>query len=233
MTRGLTVTDMVKMIPWNNKIGIFIIQSVPLLRRGIESALRETPAFSQALIRSFGTAEAAAEDLRQAHDGDVVLSDMAAWTVLRAGGTGANMPMFAFLPEKTLAFGLVTSIDPAAVKLFREQGVAGFMAPEAEPEALVQLVTALAEGRSFYPQAGAAKRADVLSSLSNRQFQILELMTRGLLNKQIAWELGLTEGTVKSHVSAILDKLGCDRRTQAITAYMKSTGLAALPSMTM
>ena len=58
-------------------------------------------------------------------------------------------------------------------------------------------------------------------------------MTRGLLNKQIAWELGLTEGTVKSHVSAILDKLGCDRRTQAITAYMKSTGLAAVPAMTM
>ena len=51
---------------------------------------------------------------------------------------------------------------------------------------------------------------------------ILELMTRGLLNKQIAWELGLTEGTVKSHVSAILEKLGCSRRTQAITAFMLS-----------
>jgi DNA-binding NarL/FixJ family response regulator len=51
-------------------------------------------------------------------------------------------------------------------------------------------------------------------------------MTRGLLNKQIAWELGLTEGTVKSHVSAILDKLGCDRRTQAITAFMQCFGVA-------
>ncbi len=159
---------------------------------------------------------------------------MAAWTVLRPGGTGGHQSAFAFLTEKKVAFGLVTSVDPAALRLFREQGVSGFMAPEAEPEALVQLVTALSEGRSFYPPASAtAKRADVLASLSNRQFQILELMTRGLLNKQIAWELGLTEGTAKSHVSAILDKLGCDRRTQAITAYMKSTGLAAVPAMTM
>jgi DNA-binding NarL/FixJ family response regulator len=213
-------------------MGIFVIQSVPLLRRGIESALHEAPALSKALIRTCATADAASSSLREARSGDVVLADMAAWTVLRPGGTGANAS-FAFLAEKKLAFGLVTSVDPAAFRLFREQGVSGFMAPEAEPEALVQLVTALSEGRSFCPPAGAVKRADVLASLSNRQFQILELMTRGLLNKQIAWELGLTEGTVKSHVSAILDKLGCDRRTQAITAYMKSTGLASMPAMTM
>jgi len=230
MSRGLTVTDMIQMAPWADRIGIFVIQSVPLLRRGIEAALRESPACSKALIRSFPNAEAAAADLQEARAGDVVLADMAAWTVLRPSG---HVPAFTFLAERKLAFGLVTSVDPAALRLFREQGVSGFMAPEAEPEALVQLVTALSEGRSFYPPAAAAKRADVLSSLSNRQFQILELMTRGLLNKQIAWELGLTEGTVKSHVSAILEELGCDRRTQAITAYMKSTGLAAVPAMTM
>jgi len=221
---------MIQMASWADRIGIFVIQSVPLLRRGIESALRDAPVCSKALIRSYPNAETAAAELQEARNGDVVLADMAAWTVLRPSG---HTPAFAFLAEKKLAFGLVTSVDPAALRLFREQGVSGFMAPEAEPEALVQLVTALSEGRSFYPPVGSAKRADVLSSLSNRQFQILELMTRGLLNKQIAWELGLTEGTVKSHVSAILEKLGCDRRTQAITAYMKSTGLAAVPAMTM
>ncbi|WP_020174717.1 response regulator transcription factor [Methyloferula stellata] len=233
MSRGLTVTDMIQTAPWADRIGVFVIQSMPLLRRGIESALREAPAFSQALIRSFPTAEAAASALQDARAGDVILADMPAWTVLRPAGTGGNKSAFAFLSDKKVAFGLVTSVDPAALRLFREQGVSGFMAPEAEAEALVQLVTALSEGRSFYPPAASPKRADVLASLSNRQFQILELMTRGLLNKQIAWELGLTEGTVKSHVSAILDKLGCDRRTQAITAYMKSTGLAAVPAMTM
>ncbi len=233
MSRGLTFTDLTVPGPCPDKVAVFVIQSVPLLRRGIESALREAPAFSQASIHAFPTAEMAAAALQEAREGDVILADMPAWTILRPGGTGGNRSAFAFLTDKKVAFGLVTSVDPAALRLFREQGVSGFMAPEAEPEALVQLVTALSEGRSFYPPVAAAKRADVLATLSNRQFQILELMTRGLLNKQIAWELGLTEGTVKSHVSAILDKLGCDRRTQAITAYMKSTGLAAVPAMTM
>ncbi len=230
MSKGLTVTDMIQISPWTDKIGVFVIQSVPLLRRGIESALSEAPALARAKIRSFATAEAAASALREARAGDVVLADMAAWTLLRPVG---QAPAFAFLADRKLAFGLVTALDAAALRLFREQGVSGFMAPEAEPESLVQLVTALSEGRNFYPQPAVAKRGDLLASLSNRQFQILELMTRGLLNKQIAWELGLTEGTVKSHVSAILDKLGCDRRTQAITTYMKSTGLAAAPALAM
>jgi DNA-binding NarL/FixJ family response regulator len=233
MTRGLTVTDMIQLAPWGDRIGVFVIQAVPLLRRGIESALREAPVFAQSLIHTAPTAEAALPALKDARNGDVILADMTAWTVLRPGGNGGNNADFAFLGGKKLAYGLVTSVNSAALRLFQEQGVSGFLAPEAEPESLVQLVMALSEGRSFYPPATSPKRADVLASLSNRQFQILELMTRGLLNKQIAWELGLTEGTVKSHVSAILDKLGCDRRTQAITAYMKSTGLAAAPVMTM
>jgi DNA-binding NarL/FixJ family response regulator len=221
---------MIQLTSWSDKTQVFVIHAVPLLRRGIESSLRDAPALTQLVIQAAATAEAALPGLLEARDGDVVLADMTAWTVLRAGGTN---PAFSALAAKKLAYGLVTSVDAAALRLFREQGISGFMAPEAEPEALVQLVMALSEGRSFYPPAAtSAKRADVLSSLSNRQFQILELMTRGLLNKQIAWELGLTEGTVKSHVSAILDKLGCDRRTQAITAYMKSTGLAAVPALT-
>jgi DNA-binding NarL/FixJ family response regulator len=233
MSRGLTVTDMIQLTSWNDTVRLFVIQSVPLLRRGIEASLHEAPALTNALIRTAATSEGALPVLQEARSGDVVIVDMAAWNVLRPNGTGENNPAFACLAGKKLAFGLVTSVDPSALRLFREQGVSGFISPEAEPEALVQLVLALSEGRSFYPPATAAKRADVLASLSHRQFQILELMTRGLLNKQIAWELGLTEGTVKSHVSAILDKLGCDRRTQAITAYMKSTGLAAAPAMTM
>ncbi len=234
MSRGLTVPDMIHLTSWSDKTQVFVIHAVPLLRRGIELSLREAPALSQLVIQAAATAEAALPGLLEARDGDVVLADMTAWTVLRSIGTGDSNPAFACLAAKKLVFGLVTSVDAAALRLFREQGVSGFMAPEAEPEALIQLVMALSEGRSFYPSAAASvKRADVLSSLSNRQFQILELMTRGLLNKQIAWELGLTEGTVKSHVSAILDKLGCDRRTQAITAYMKSTGLAAVPALTM
>ena len=70
--------------------------------------------------------------------------------------------------------------------------------------------------------ANGARTTKDFQVLSPRQLQILGLMAKGLLNKQIAWELGLTEGTIKSHVSAILEKLKCSRRTQAIASYIQS-----------
>jgi DNA-binding NarL/FixJ family response regulator len=69
-----------------------------------------------------------------------------------------------------------------------------------------------------------------LARLSRRQFEILELMTGGLLNKQIAGQLGVSEATVKAHVSSILVKLNCSRRTQATTAYMRLAGLGGRPA---
>jgi DNA-binding NarL/FixJ family response regulator len=50
------------------------------------------------------------------------------------------------------------------------------------------------------------------------------MLSEGLLNKQIAYELGVSEATIKAHVSAILQKLGVDSRTQAVIAAAKITG---------
>jgi DNA-binding NarL/FixJ family response regulator len=55
-----------------------------------------------------------------------------------------------------------------------------------------------------------------LSSLTPQQVRVLMMLSQGLLNKQIAWELSLSEATIKAHVSAILQKLGVESRTQAV-----------------
>ena len=60
-----------------------------------------------------------------------------------------------------------------------------------------------------------------LASLTPQQIRVLMMVSEGLLNKQIAYELGVSEATVKAHVSAILDKLGVDSRTQAVIAAAK------------
>ena len=52
--------------------------------------------------------------------------------------------------------------------------------------------------------------------MSLPQYRVLMLLGEGLLNKQIAWELSLSEATIKAHVSAILQKLGVESRTQAV-----------------
>ena len=57
-----------------------------------------------------------------------------------------------------------------------------------------------------------------LASLTPQQVRVLMMLSEGLLNKQIAYELSVSEATVKAHVSAILQKLGVESRTQAVIA---------------
>jgi DNA-binding NarL/FixJ family response regulator len=60
-----------------------------------------------------------------------------------------------------------------------------------------------------------------LATLTPQQVRVLMMLSAGLLNKQIAYELGVSEATVKAHVSAILQKLGVESRTQAVIAASK------------
>ena len=60
-----------------------------------------------------------------------------------------------------------------------------------------------------------------LATLTPQQVRVLMMLSGGLLNKQIAYELGVSEATVKAHVSAILQKLGVESRTQAVIAAGK------------
>ena len=61
-----------------------------------------------------------------------------------------------------------------------------------------------------------SKLADQLSSLTPQQFKVMVMLTEGLLNKQIAYKLSVSEATIKAHVTAILRKLGVYSRTQAV-----------------
>jgi DNA-binding NarL/FixJ family response regulator len=63
-----------------------------------------------------------------------------------------------------------------------------------------------------------------LSTLTPQQVRVLMMLGEGLLNKQIAYKLGVSEATIKAHVSAILQKLRVDSRTQAVIAINKIDG---------
>ena len=55
-----------------------------------------------------------------------------------------------------------------------------------------------------------------LGELTPQQFRVLQMLSTGLLNKQIAYELGVSEATIKAHMTAVLRKLGVNNRTQAV-----------------
>jgi len=74
---------------------------------------------------------------------------------------------------------------------------------------------------SAAPDAETSDMVRRLASLTPQQVRVLMMLSTGLLNKQIAYELSVSEATVKAHVSAILQKLDVDSRTQAVIAASK------------
>ena len=95
-------------------------------------------------------------------------------------------------------------------------------------------------------QAKSGRRADIelgteqdpeiadligrIQTLTPQQSRVLGMLAEGLLNKQIAYELGVSEATIKAHVSAVLQKLGVDSRTQAVIQLSRIGADALLQS---
>ncbi len=130
--------------------------------------------------------------------------------------------------DKAVTGRLVILLERAERRQVAEARLRGAVAAiplDMPVEDLTKALTCVAEGRTWWPVTNleptlANTFARNLETLSGQQWKVLDLMSRGRLNKQIAWDLGISEGTVKSHVSAILRKLGVERRTQAIANFV-------------
>jgi len=172
----------------------------------VGGALVEAPSFS-----------ALAAVLEQQAELDLVLLDLN-----MPGAKGFSSLIYLRGERPELPVIVISSNDhPRTVAQARQFGAAGFVskaAPVAEMQAAVQAVM---DGGESFPEVHAERRSDDaelaarLAQLTPQQFRVLMCMADGLLNKQIAYELGLAENTVKVHISAILRKLGCHGRTQA------------------
>jgi len=117
---------------------------------------------------------------------------------------------------------VISSNDhPRNVRRAQQFGAAGFVSKSAAADVLRDAVAEVVKGGTAFISARAERRdedsalAARLARLTPQQFRVLMLMAEGLLNKQIAAELGLAENTVKIHVTAVLSKLDCRSRTQA------------------
>ena len=106
-------------------------------------------------------------------------------------------------------------------------GAAGFLSKSAESSAIIDAICRVTAGETLVPEGlmDAAAIPDEqelarrIGELTPQQYRILCMLGDGLLNKQIAWELQITEATVKAHMTAIMRKLGVNNRTQAVTVF--------------
>lgn len=115
--------------------------------------------------------------------------------------------------------------DPGLVRELIALGVAGYIPKSDRAEVILQAVRLVLSGGSYAPlrllDGAGARPAARDEALTPRQHEVLECLARGLPNKLIARQLGLTEGTVKVHLMAIFRALDARNRTEAVLAAQR------------
>jgi len=129
--------------------------------------------------------------------------------------------------------------DPAVIRRSIQHGASGFIPKSSAISTLEQGIDAVLDGEVWIPDgidlqdnrldSEEAEIAAALGSLTPHQFRVLMMLGEGLLNKQIAYQLGVSEATIKAHVTAVLRKMGVNNRTQAVLAVERLRTIA--PSM--
>jgi two-component system, NarL family, response regulator DevR len=201
-------------------IGVFLLDDHEIVRRGIADLLEV-----ESDIRVVGEAGTVAEALRRipAARPDVALLD-----ARLPDGSGIDVCRDIRSANPEVRCLILTSYDDdEALFAAVMAGAAGYLLKEIRGTSLVDAVRQAATGKSLLDPAvtgrlmarlrdGDQKSADAtLSSLSQRERDVLALITDGLTNKEIGERLFLSEKTVKNYVSGLLAKLGMQRRTQA------------------
>jgi DNA-binding NarL/FixJ family response regulator len=120
--------------------------------------------------------------------------------------------------------------DPETIRRALSLGASGFISKSSSMEAIREAIAAVLAGGIWSPDdidLGVEADPEIsdliqrLQTLTPQQSRVLSMLAEGLLNKQIAYELGVSEATIKAHVSAVLQKLGVDSRTQAVIRLSK------------
>ena len=118
--------------------------------------------------------------------------------------------------------------DPVVIRRALEHGAAGFIPKSSSIDTITQAIASILMGEIWAPSqthsdlpgdnTSEVELAERMAQLTPQQFKVLMMMSQGLLNKQIAYELTVSEATIKAHVTAIMNKLGVSNRTQAVLA---------------
>lgn len=114
------------------------------------------------------------------------------------------------------------SEESSVVSQVKSHGAFGFIPKSSDMRALVSALNQVLNGDSFFPEGviendqACSELADKIATLTPQQYKVLGMLSDGLLNKQIAYDLHVSEATIKAHMTAIFRKLGVKNRTQAV-----------------
>lgn len=204
-------------------INVLIADDHPLIREGLSKILSLNED-----IKIIGEARDGREAVKmtmKTHP-DVVLMDI---NMPHMNGIEAARVIKSELPQ-TGIIALTIHDDQEYIDEMIESGVSGFLLKDVEPETLVQSVREVSKGKSLFEEDHRGKKTadrktylkrDGLEELTRRELDVLQLIAKGMCNKDIAESLFISEKTVKNHLTNIFRKINVDDRTQAALFAIK------------
>jgi len=203
---------------------LIIADDHPLFRGAMREAV--SGLLAKVEIAEAGTFDDAAKLLDKSGETDLVLLDL---TMPGVRGFSGLMYLRAQYPSVPVVV-VSANDDPSVIRRCMDFGASGFIPKTLGIDEMREAVKRVLGGEVWTPPdvdlAGGADAETAalmarLATLTPQQVRVLMMLSEGMLNKQIAYELSVSEATVKAHVSAILQKLGVDSRTQAVIAAAK------------
>ncbi len=198
------------------RLRILLVDDHALMRLGLATVIAGEP--DMEVCGQAGTGAQAVALFRTARP-DVTLMDMRLPD--QSGAEAIRAIRREFPDAKILVISTFTADEEVYTAI--TAGALGYMLKTVESEELVAVIRRVAQGQRHIPPEVGARLADRIpfSDLTARERLVLTLLVRGRRNRQIAEELGITEGTVKSHVSNIMLKLAVSDRTEAATVAIE------------
>jgi DNA-binding NarL/FixJ family response regulator len=198
-----------------DRIRLLVADDHMVMRMGIVTAASRQP--DMVVVAEVESGEEALAAYRE-HRPDVAILD------LRMGGLSGLETIRALRAEFPTAKIVVFSNYARSEELVQtlKAGAAGFVVKNMKAAKLLDAIRAVDRGERFIPADLAPKARDRLpSELSDREIEVLRLVAEGRSNKEIGNTLGVTEGTVKVHVTNLFEKLGATTRTEAIVVAVR------------
>jgi DNA-binding NarL/FixJ family response regulator len=206
---------------------LVIADDHPLFRDALRQAVASV--VTSAKIDEAGSFEDLTKLLEEDSDVDLVLLDL---TMPGISGFSGLIYLRAQYPAIPVVIVSATD-DGGTIRRSLVFGASGFIPKRFGVDTLRDAIMKVMDGDVWIPpdtdlssatDPELARLRDRLVTLTPQQVRVLMMLSEGLLNKQIAYELGVSEATIKAHVSAILQKLGVESRTQAVIAAAKIAG---------
>ena len=213
--------------PVDQSVRVLIADDHPLVRGALREAING--AVPKADIIECEDLDKASQALSDNHEVDLILLDLSMPGVRGFSGLLYLRAQYPSVPVVIVS----ANEDRGVMRRCIDFGASGFIPKTTDLEAMRGAIRKVLEGGAWTPpdvdlSSPADKdTADIvrrMASLTPQQVRVLMMLSEGLLNKQIAYELTVSEATVKAHVSAILQKLGVESRTQAVITAKKIEG---------